>query len=86
MDNLPEDLARRVFGLWSNACGRAVQQRGWLEPRRYAPATSRGMVFARPTAEAAYEVVSVLGLTDWKPGVIVKSQRIVDAARELEMR
>ena len=86
VDNLPEDLARRVFGLWSNASGRVVQQRGWLEPRRYAPATSRGMVFARPTPDAAYEVVSVLGLTDWKPGDIVKSQRIVNASRELELR
>ena len=25
VDNLPEDLARRVFGLWSNASGRVVQ-------------------------------------------------------------
>jgi hypothetical protein len=30
--------------------------------------------------------VSVLGLTDWKPGDIVKSQRIVNASRELELR
>ena len=25
---LPEDLARRIFGLWSNACYRAIQERG----------------------------------------------------------
>ena len=42
------------------------------------------MVFARPTPDAAYEVVSVLGLTDWKPRDIVKSQRIVNASRDLE--
>ena len=46
IDGLPEDLARRLFGLWSNACVRLVEQRGWHEPRRYAPATSRGAVFA----------------------------------------
>ena|SRR5438046_2243936 len=27
MDEPPEDLARRVFGLWSNACARVVLQR-----------------------------------------------------------
>jgi hypothetical protein len=35
----PDDLARRVFGLWSNACFSVVEQRGWLEPRREAPIT-----------------------------------------------
>jgi hypothetical protein len=44
------------------------------------------MVFARPTPDAAYKVVSVLGLPDWKPGDVVKSQRIVNASRELELR
>ena len=29
VDGLPYDLARRVFGLWSNACARLVEQRGW---------------------------------------------------------
>ncbi len=83
MDGLPDDLARRVFGLWSNACVRLVRQRGWHDPHRYAPTTSRGVVFARPTPDGAFEVVSVLGLHDWRPGDVIKSQRIVEAARSL---
>ena len=84
IDGLPEDLARRVFGLWSNACADLVRQRGWYEPRRYAPATSRGAILARPSAEAPYEVVSVLGLREWRPGDVVTSARVLQAARRLE--
>jgi hypothetical protein len=84
IDGLPEDLARRVFGLWSNACARVVQQRGWHAPRRYAPATSRGVIFARPTPGEPFQVVSVLGLTDWRPGELVTAQHVVQAARQLE--
>src|SRR5919202_3898157 len=54
MNGLPEDLARQVFGVWSNGCCYLVQQRGWHEPRRYSPATSRGVVLARRTAEGPY--------------------------------
>jgi hypothetical protein len=67
-DGLPEDLARRVFGLWSNACFRVVQQRGWHEPRRAAPITSRGAVWARPELGAPYEIVSSLDEPRWRPG------------------
>jgi hypothetical protein len=65
---LPEELARRVFGLWSNACFRAVQQRGWHEPRREAPITSRGTVWARPEPDASYRVVSSLDEPKWHVG------------------
>jgi len=82
---LPEDLARRVFGLWSNACAQLVGQRGWHEPYRYAPATSRGVVFARPTPQGPYEVVSALGSPDWQPGQRVAGS-LPRGARELAIR
>ena len=66
MDGQPDDLARRVFGLWSNACARLVDQRGWHEPYPRAPAG--GVVFARPTPQGPYEVVSELGSPDWQAG------------------
>jgi hypothetical protein len=68
---LPNDLARRVFGLWSNASYRVVQQRGWHEPRREAPHTSRGAVWARPEPGGPYEVVSSLDDPNWRPGQLV---------------
>jgi len=85
MDGLPEDLARRVFGLWSNACAQLVQQRGWHEPYRYAPATSRGVVFARVTQGGPYEVVSALGSPEWQPGQLVVGS-LPRGARELTTR
>ena len=86
IDGLPEDLARRVFGLWSNACAQAVVQRSWHEPHRDAPRTSRGIVFARPTPGAPHQVVSVLGVGDWKPGDVVADDVILRRARPLELR
>ncbi len=86
MEGLPEDLARRVFGVWSNACFQLVRQSDMLEPRRYSPATSRGVVFARRTLDGPYEVVSALGLSNWQVGEEVKAQRIVDASRPLQER
>jgi hypothetical protein len=86
MEGLPEDLARRVFGVWSNACFQLVRQSGLLDPRRYSPATSRGVVFARRTLDGSYEVVSALGLSKWQVGEEVKAQRIVDASRPLQER
>ena len=56
------------------------------EPRRYSPATSRGVVFARQTPDGPYEVVSALGLPGWPIGEEVKAQRIIDAARPLQDR
>jgi hypothetical protein len=85
MDGLPDDLARRVFGLWSNACARLVDQRGWHEPYRYVPATSRGVVFARPMHHGPYEVVSALGSPDWQPGQRVAGS-LPRGARELAIR
>ncbi|HET6316539.1 MAG TPA: hypothetical protein VFG86_08785, partial [Chloroflexota bacterium] len=65
---LPEHLARRIFGLWSNACYRIVAQRGWHEARRHAPCVSRGTVWARPTPGAPYQVVSSLDEPAWQTG------------------
>ena len=86
MEGLPEDLARRVFGLWSNACFQLIRQSGMYEPRRYSPATSRGVVFAHRTPDGPHEVVSALGLSGWHVGEEVKAQRIVDASRPLQER
>jgi hypothetical protein len=86
MHELPEDLARRVFGLWSNNCSKLVRQSGMHEPRRYSPATSRGVVIARRAPDDPYEVVSALGLPGWPVGEEVTAQRIIDAARPLQER
>ncbi len=86
MHELPEDLARRIFGLWSNNCSKLVRQAGMHEPRRYSPATSRGMVMARRTPDGPFEVVSALGLPGWPVGEEVTAQRIIDAARPLQER
>jgi len=83
MENLPEDLARRVFGLWSNACYHVVQQRGWFDPKRHAPFTSRGMVHARPTSEGAATTVSSLGMPEWNPGDVVTDKWVLKASRPL---
>ena len=69
-EGLPEDLARRVFGLWSNACWRVVQRRGWQDPHRETPGMSRGAVWARRPG-GHYEVVSSLSHLRWQPGQIV---------------
>ena len=69
-DGLPEDLARRVFGVWSNTCWHVVQLRGMTDPRRETPGTSRGAIWAR-TPGGAYEVVSSLGHPAWQPGQVV---------------
>ena len=71
---LPENIARRVFGLWSNACVRAVEQRGWYEPRRAAPMPSRGVVWARPQLGGPYQVVSSLNTPQWQAGQTVPEQ------------
>ncbi len=86
MEGLPDELARRVFGLWSNRCLQLVHQSGMFDPRRYAPATSRGVVFARRTPDGPYEVVSALGLPGWQAGDEVKARGIVEAARPLKDR
>ena len=86
MHDLPEDLARRVFGLWSKSCLKLVRRSDMHDPRRYSPATSRGVIFARRSPDGPYQVVSVLGLPGWEVGSEVKAQRIVDAARPLEDR
>ncbi len=86
MQGLPEDLARRIFGLWSHHCLQLVRQSGMHDPRRYSPATSRGVVFARRIPDGPYEVVSALGLPGWQNGEELKAQRIIDAARPLQDR
>ena len=76
---LPDDLARRVFGLWSNACFRVVQLRGWHEPHREAPLPSRGAVWARPELDAPWKVVSSLDEPKWQPGQTVPERIAVKA-------
>jgi hypothetical protein len=83
MQGLPEDLARRIFGVWSHNCSQLVRQSGMHDPRRYSPATSRGVVFARRIPDGPFEVVSALGLPGWQTGEEVKAQRIIHAARPL---
>jgi hypothetical protein len=87
IDGLPEDLARQVFGVWSNACAQLVQQRGWHEPRHYSPATSRGVVLARRAPEDPYEVVSALGMgSEWRVGEVVTTPGVLRAARPFQAR
>lgn len=86
MDGLPDDLARQMFGIWSELCLKVVRQRGWIDPERYAPRTSRGMVFARATAEGPFQVVSALGLSDWHAGDTVTSPAVLRTARPLQER
>jgi hypothetical protein len=83
MQGLPEDLARRIFGVWSKTCLNLVRQSGMHDPRRYSAATSRGVIFARRTPEGPYQVVSALGLDGWQVGEEVNAERIIDAARPL---
>ena len=85
MNGLPDDLARQVFGVWSNACYQFVQEHGWLEPLRYSIVTSRGAVLARPTAEAPHQVLSALGMArDWFVGKVVTDSAVLQAARPLQ--
>jgi hypothetical protein len=86
MRGLPEDLARRVFGVWSHNCLKLVRQSGLSDPRRHSPAVSRGMVFARRTPDGPYAVVSVLALDGWKAGDEVSDKRIIGASRQLQDR
>jgi len=86
IDGLPEELARQLFGVWSDLCLKVVQQRGWVEPRRYAPQTSRGVVLARPAGEEPHQVVSALGLADWRVGDVVTAPGVLRASRPLQER
>ncbi|MBV9543868.1 MAG: hypothetical protein JOY61_05780 [Chloroflexi bacterium] len=86
MHGLPEQLARRVFGVWSRICLMLVRQESMHDPRRYSSETSRGLIFARHSPEAAYMVISALGLSGWQVGDEIKDQRIIDASRPLTDR
>ncbi len=86
VDGLPEELARQLFGVWSDLCLKVVQQRGWVEPRRYAPQTSRGVVLARPAGEEPHQVVSALGLADWRVGDVVTAPGVLRSSRPLQER
>jgi hypothetical protein len=80
-EHLPEDLARRIFGVWSNTCWHVVQARGWQDPRRDTPGTSRGAIWAR-TSEGVYEVVSSFNHPRWQSGQTVP-ERVALAAPAL---
>jgi hypothetical protein len=83
---LPEDLARRVFGVWSKICLTLVRQSGMHDPRRHSPSRSRGLIFARRFTDGPYIAVSALGLSGWHVGDEVGDKRIIDASRPLEDR
>jgi hypothetical protein len=84
IEGLPEDLARQVFGVWSNACFQFVQQRGWHEPLRYSVVTSRGAIMVRHTADSPHEVLSALGMgPEWYAGKVVTDEDLLRAARPL---
>ncbi len=81
--DLPDPLARQVFGTWAQACGRLCRERGLAEPLRYAPDPGRGAVVAREGPDAPYTVVSALGMgAGWQPGTVV-GERQVRRARPL---
>jgi hypothetical protein len=81
--DLPDPLARQVFGTWAQACGRLCRERGLAEPLRYAPDPGRGAVLAREGPDAPYTVVSALGMVaGWQPGSAV-GERQVRRARPL---
>ena len=86
MDEVPEDLARQVFGIWSDLCLKVVQQRGWDDPLRDAPQASRGVVFARQTPDSPHEVVSALGRPEWRVGQVVTPPDLPKTARPLKER
>jgi hypothetical protein len=84
IDGLPEELARQVFGVWSNACFQLIQQRGWHEPLRYSVVTSRGAVLVRHSTDSPHEVLSAVGMgPDWYIGKVVTDERLLRVARPL---
>jgi hypothetical protein len=84
VDGLPADLARQLFGVWSNACYQLVQRRGWHLPVRHSPQMSRGAILARRVPKGPAEIVSALGMAaDWRVGEIVTDVDILHACRPL---
>ena len=82
VEGLPEPLSRQVFGEWARVCSRLCQERGTLEPLRYAPNPGRGAVIAREPS-GRWVVVSSLGLdSSWSPGQPV-DERIAIRSRPL---
>lgn len=83
IDDLPDPLARQVFGAWARACLRLCRDHGIVQPLRYAPRPGRGVVIARSHTDGCFVVVSALGMGDgWRVGAAV-SGRVVQCARPL---
>jgi hypothetical protein len=83
LEGLPAELRRQVFGEWARACSRLCNQRGLVEPVRYAPYPGRGAVLARESADHPYVVVSALAMGPaWQEGETV-DERQVRRARPL---
>jgi hypothetical protein len=77
VEDLPDPLARQVFGIWAQACGRLCRDRGLAEPLRYAPDPGRGAILAREGPDAPYSVVSALGMgAGWQPGSAVGERQL----------
>ena len=72
-----------VFGVWSHHCLRLVRRSAMHQPRRYAAATSRGVIFARRTPDGPYQVVSALSLPGWEINQEVTAAHIIKASRPL---
>ncbi len=69
VDDLPDPLARQVFGAWARACLRLCRERAIQAPLRYAPHPGRGVILAPDGVEGAYVVVSTLGMgAEWSVG------------------
>lgn len=63
LDGVPDDLARRVYGCWLDACRR----RAPAGARHYSPRFGQGAVLI-PTGDGQLEVLAAIGLPEWTPG------------------
>jgi hypothetical protein len=63
LDDLPEELARHIYGCWLAACRRI----GLLAAIHYRAGFGRGAVLI-PAEDGCWEVVSALGLHRWERG------------------
>jgi hypothetical protein len=77
VEDLPDPLARQVFGTWAQACGRLCREHELAEPLRYAPDPGRGAILAREGPDGPYTVVRALGMgAGWQPGSAVGERQL----------
>ncbi len=63
LDELPDELARHLYGLWLTACRRL----GLIAAVHYRAGFGRGAVLV-PASDGRWEVVSAVGLRGWQRG------------------